>query len=766
MEGWKATADSLGEMRSTQMAHNQRAKLEIKQFYDYQNSLVTFGSATPYEVKSRMRYPKMKSAFQFILAAAICASAPQSFGQTGTPPAAVDFGTPGIELQPYVINHRGGDGALIDLSFLLEAPAGRAGFIRVENGHLANPKGEPIRFWGVNLTEWTRGSASIPTKEDAPMWAATLARFGINFVRLHFLDLPAPRGMIDATRDDSQHFDTGQLDREDFFIAELLKRGIYVDWNLNVGRQYKNGDNVLATRVGKGPLLFDRRLIELQRDYARQILTHVNPYTTRAYVDEPGVALVEIDNEDAIYVGWTSDGPYDQELTDLYNDWLARNLSTAELAKLRSVVGVPGTDPIPRLKGPAVREAPAEQYYTESRFFRDLEAGYFQEMRTFLKKTLGVKSPVLATADHSHSSSGYTLVADTSLLDVVDGHTYWQHPSDRTYRHTPMVNDPLNSTVVELSRSAVAGKPYTVSEVNNPFPSQFGCEGIPILAAYAGFLDWDAVVWYTFEPKRESNWPPHVGDAFDLSLDPVKMPQLAAGALMYLRGDLTRAKITVERSYTRQQVLDSRRTPGLSRPYYTAGFPASVPLLHGSRVKSLDGEATTQTTATTTGPLTSDTNQLVWSGYSNQTGVVTIDSPRSQGLIGFVRQNNVGVTNLVANVRNNFCAIVLNALDSDSITQAGRLLLTTGTRVENTGMQWDAARARVTEQGRAPTLIEPLTGTVILRNLVGASRVSAQPLDGTGHRLGESIAAQKTAAGWEIAVGKPATTWYEVKIER
>ncbi len=707
----------------------------------------------------------MKKLFRTAVVVALGWSSAGLFGQKETSPAPVNFGTPGIKLQPYVVDHRHGEGAVIDLSSLHEAPAGRDGFIRVENGRLVNPKGEPVRFWGVNLTEWTRGSASIPSKEDAPMWAGTLARYGINFVRLHFLDLPAPRGLIDAARDDSQHFDADQLDREDFFIAELLKRGIYVDWNMNVGRRFKEGDRVLATKVGKGPLLFDRRLVELQKDYARQILTHVNPYTNRRYADEPGVALVEIVNEDAAWVGWTADSPYDQELTDLYHDWLARTLSTEELARLRAVIGIGVADEIPRLKGPAVSRAPAEQYYVECRFFRDLEAGFFQEMRTFLKNTLGVKSPVIATADHSHSSSGYMLVADTSLLDVVDGHTYWQHPEDKTYHHAPMVNDPLNSTVVELSRSAVAGKPYTVSEVNNPYPNQFGSEGIPILAAYAGFLDWDAVVWYTFEPKRATDAPAYVGDHFDLSLDPVKMPQLAAGALMYLRGDIARAKVTVERSYTRQQVMDSRRDPKLERPYFTAGFPASVPLLHGSRVKSFDGEPTSEVTATG-GPLKSDTGQLVWSGYTENTGLVTIDSPRSQGLIGFVRQNNAAVTNLSATVRNNFCSIMLNALDGDSIAQASRLLLTTGTRVENTGMQWDATRSRVTEQGRAPTLIEPLTGSIVLRNLVEAKRVFAQPLDGTGHRLGEPISAQKTTAGWEISVGQPATTWYEIRVER
>jgi hypothetical protein len=708
----------------------------------------------------------MKIVPRILASLVICWSAAHGFGRNASEIAPVEFGTPGIKLQPFVVDHRHEDAASLDLSFLLEAPAGRNGFIRVENGHLAKPNGERARFWGVNITEWTPGSVAIPSKGDAPVWAATLARHGINLVRLHFLDLPTPRGLIDDKYDDSRHIDPAQLDREDFFIAELLKRGIYVDWNMKVGRQFKDGDGVLSTRVGKGPLLFDRRLIELQKEYARQILTHVNPYTKRAYRDEPGVAIVEIVNEDAIYVGWTADSPYDQELTDLYNDWVRRTLSAAELASLRKSTGVSGDGPVPRLKWSGLAAAPAEQYYTECRFFRDLQAGYFQEMSAFLKKRIGVKVPIVATADHSHRDSGYYLVADTSLLDVVDGHTYWQHPEDRTYRHAPMVNDPLDSTVVELSRTAMAGQPYTVSEVNNPYPSQFGSEGIPILAAYAGFLDWDAVVWYTFEPKREADWKPYVGDPFDLSLDPVKMSQLAAGAVMYLRGDIDRAKITVERSYNRRQILDDRRATNLARPYFTAGFPASVPLLHGSRVKSLDGEPTTPVDLPTAGPFASDTGQLVWNADARQKGVVTIDSPRSQALVGFVRENGSSVSNLAVDVRNDFCAVMLVSLEAKPIAETGRLLLTTGTRVENSGMKWDAMRAKVVEQGHSPTLIEPLTGKVILRHLNEAKQVKAQALDGSGHDLGKSILAQKTTAGWEIPVGQPVTTWYVLSVER
>ena len=118
------------------------------------------------------------------------------------------------------------------------------------------------------------------------MWASTLARYGVNCVRLHFLDLPAPRGIIASDGTDSRHFDAGQLDRLDFMVAELKKRGIYVDLNLNVGRSYKAGDDVRDfDKIGwaKGLTIYDPRLIELEKEYARNLLTHVNPYTKTEY---------------------------------------------------------------------------------------------------------------------------------------------------------------------------------------------------------------------------------------------------------------------------------------------------------------------------------------------------------------------------------------------------------------------------------------------------------------------------------------------------
>src|SRR5262245_9287329 len=669
-------------------------------------------------------------------------------------------------LKPFMMNHREGSNSLIDLSFLLEPPAGKNGFIRVQGSHFVKPNGERIRFWGVNLTGWSKGSVMLPPREDAPMWAATLARFGVNCVRFHFLDLDAPRGLIDRTRNDSRELDPQQLDRLDYLIAELKKRGIYANLNLNVGRSYKSGDGVQdydKIRWAKGLTLFDPRLIELQKEYAKKLLTHHNPYTKLEYRNEPAVAIVELVNENALYIGFRAPTPfYDNALTEIYNKWLSRKLGAEGYRKLR---GEADDQPVMRLKGPEVGTASRERFHTELSFYLEMESNYFRDMRAYLKDTIGVKSPIVGTADHSHSGSSYPLLVSTSLLDIVDGHTYWQHPGPKGIPNTPMVNDPFNSTVVELSRTAFAGKPYTVSEVNHPYPNEWSSEGIPILAAYASFQDWDGIFWYTFEPKLAADWKPHVGDPFDVSLNPVKMPQLASGALIFLRGDVTSARKTVERSYSQEQVMGSVRLGKSERPYFTPGFPLSIPLQHGSRIRSLDGEPTAGFPVVNTNSLVSDTGELVWN-LADKAGLVSIDTQRSQALIGYVNCARRSLGNLSARINNTFCSIVLNSLDSKPISESERMLLTAGARVANTGTKWNEARTALADWGGPPTLIEPVTGKVVLRNLEKAAEVRVAALDGAGRCIGKPILAQKIKDGWEIEVGDPATTWYEVTVRK
>jgi hypothetical protein len=685
---------------------------------------------------------------------------PQAQSQRGMTPFSMDH-------RRAVLTH-----SPVDVSFLLDAPAGKHGFVKVQDGHLATGDGHRIRFWGVNITDWSRGSRQIPLKEDATFWAATLARFGVNSVRFQFLDLEAPRGLIESGGDNTRSLEPAQLDREDYFIAELEKRGIYIDFNLLVGRPFQEGDGVqdakLLRQGAKGTSFYDARLIELQKEYAQQLLSHLNPYTKLKYTDDPAVAIVEINNENAINVGFRAPSQfYEDELTTIYNRWLSKHRSQEEIAKLRVICRIAPDAPVPLLgrRGQGA-QAPSDRFYAEAEFYNDLQQGYFADMEKYVKQTLGSKSLVLATADHSHSGSGYPILLATTSMDIIDGHTYWQHP-EYYVKKLPMVNDPFNSTVVELSRSAIAGKPYTVSEVNNPFPNNYAGEGIPVLAAYGGFQDWDGIFWYTFEPKIDPAWKPYVGDPFDISLDPVKMPELAAGALLFLRADVEKARSTNERSYTQKQVFDSMLIPSTERPFYTQGFPLYLPLQHEVRISSLSGPPTQLfDEPPSPDPIISDTRELAWYTSKQQTGLVTVDTPRSQALIGFVSAQGKTLSHLAANVHNSFCTILLSSMDKQPIAASSKLLLVAGGPVENSGQAWNTAGTDVTAWGGPPTLVEQVKGTITLRNLERARAVNLQAIDGAGQPLDAPVQATASGDDWKISIGDTTTTWYLITVVR
>jgi hypothetical protein len=696
--------------------------------------------------------------------------------------AATSFGlraqsTPGMA--PFSMDHRRGalSPSPVDVSFLLEAPAGKHGFIEVRDGHPATGDGHRIRLWGVNITDWSPGSQQIPSKDQAAFWASTLARFGVNCVRFQFLDLETPRGLIDSHRTDTRALAPEAFDREDKFIAELEKRGIYIDFNLLVGRPFKAADGVEDASTlhegAKGTSLYDKRLIELQKEYARQMLDHLNPYTNRKYTADPAVAFIEINNENAIDIGYFAPSPfYLKELTGLYNDWLAKHRTPDQIAQLRTLTHGEANAPVPLIQGrwEAPSAAP-ERFTAEAAFYNDLQRDYFNDMRNYVRQTLNSKSLVFATADHSHSNSGYPVLLAEQSMDVIDGHDYWQHPGVYS-RKSPMVDDPFSSTVVELSRSAIAGKPYTVSEVNNPWPNDYDSEGIPILASYGLLQDWDAILWYTFEPKADPDWKPYVGDPFDISLDPVKMPELAEGALLFLRGDVEKARALDARSYSEQQVFDSMLLPATDRPYFTPGFPLDLPLEHEVRISSLSGHPTQSfSDLPAPDPIVSDTRQLAWytSGQntgSEKNGLVTVDAPRTQALIGFVRANNKADTNLSAQVSNTFCSILLSSLDDQPIASASRLLLVAGGRVQNTGQQWNVVGTAVTSWGAAPTLIDQVRGAITLHDLKSARAVLLQPIDGAGQPEGAPRPATRQGNDWILQLGDPVTTWYAITVQR
>ena len=244
-----------------------------------------------------------------------------------------------VNMFPFVISYDAKDTAA-NVSHFLAAPAGRDGFVRVQGENFVTDAG-PIRFHATNLT----GPANFPSHADADAFAARLARLGVNCVRMHFMDtwyvnfMPKPvQGILADDTDTQRKLDPAQLDKMDYLIAALKKRGVYVDLNLHVGRTLDSRDDLPdgSPWANKCVGQYMPRMIELQKEYARDLLTHVNAYTGKPYTDEPAVAMIEISNEDSLLHPWLSGSmqgfpaPFRTELARQWNDWLKRTYGTVE----------------------------------------------------------------------------------------------------------------------------------------------------------------------------------------------------------------------------------------------------------------------------------------------------------------------------------------------------------------------------------------------------------------------------------------------------
>jgi hypothetical protein len=230
-----------------------------------------------------------------------------------------------------------------DLSSWLHQPAGKFGHLRIgEDGRFyAGP--DRIRFLGVNMSF----GGNFPAKPDAEKIAARLAKFGVNVVRFHHMDTGVfPNGIRARGAKDTGQLDPEALDRMSYFIEQLKQRGIYANLNLLVGRPFNAAD-------GRPPEIeqlnwkerhiigfFDPAQLDLEKEFARRLLTHRNSYSGLTFAEDPAVAFVEINNEQGLIHAWLG-GHVDQlpevfktTLTTQWNQWLQQRYSSTE--KLRA----------------------------------------------------------------------------------------------------------------------------------------------------------------------------------------------------------------------------------------------------------------------------------------------------------------------------------------------------------------------------------------------------------------------------------------------
>ncbi len=453
----------------------------------------------------------------------------------------------------------------IDLTSLVHAPAGKHGFVAAgHDGHFYFSDGPRARFFGTNVG----GAACAPAKELARTVAARLAKYGVNMLRLHSMD-GRWGPLIDPGRNTSQSFDADALDRVDYFVAELKKRGIYIYMDLLDYRWFRSADGVAHgdefthnwQGSMKGASCFDDRMIELQKDYATKLLTHRNPYTGLRYVDDPAVAVVETTNENSVFYFFRMSDlslpHYREAIAKRWNEWLLERYGDrSKLARAWTDASGPpalkaeedpvaGTVALPfgmlsRL-GPALEGKINEPLLAAPRvrdvlrFFGKLQERYYQTMHSHLRE-IGVRVPIAGTNQTFFPADTYV---DAKMNDFMSRNQYWRHPSVRSkpffrFANEPMLNVDLptqRNPLSVIASTSVAGKPQAVAEFNFPWPNEYRAEGLLMSAAYACLQDWDIFLLFSFDPSDPSL------SMFRSQSDPARWGTFPAAAMMFHRHD-------------------------------------------------------------------------------------------------------------------------------------------------------------------------------------------------------------------------------------
>ncbi len=668
----------------------------------------------------------------------------------------------------FVIPDLDSSATVADMSFLNPLPAGSSGYITVKDGHFTDEKGDRIRFFGTNLTF----GACFPEKEISVSLSARLRKLGMNVMRLHHMDnQKAPGGIWDPTM---KEFDAGQVDKMDWLIYQLKQHGIYTNINLHVSRNYpgSNYPDIEQFNYGKGIDQFYRPYIEMQKEYARKLLLHRNPYTGTTYAEEPAIAFVEINNENSLLSNWHLYTQLNREhknaLVGMWRDFLGKNPVQMKNSAGKDIMWIIGN----------YEQASDSHKEAMWAFLVDTEMSYAREMTDFLKNDLRIRALVSETQASYSGVAG--VLRESEYADFIDMHSYWEHPTfpgrswsrtDWRIRNSSMVSDKKGGTLVRFGQHRVDNMPLTISEYDHPAPNFFVAEMYPMLNSFSAFQDFDAI--YQFACGSHFN-KGIIPGFFALEGHPLKQIFAPSGALMFRMEAVKPGQNIVRLGLPEESVVGELVKTGnrlrlhgtnMNLIWDEAGSFNALALMHPIRVNTNASElALSKTVDPPQGAWVSETGEIIWENQDSVNAVYKVNAPAVKAAVGYLGGKNIELGSVSINMDTtayNWAAITIAALDGKPVEESSKVLITVAGRVENTGWKWDENFTTLGgDWGKAPTMAEGIPVKLVFRNM---DKFSVYALDPTGKETTE-VSSYKKGGDKVVNIGAQyKTLWYILK---
>lgn len=215
-------------------------------------------------------------------------------------------------------------------------------------------------------------------------------------------------------------------------------------------------------------------------------------------------------------------------------------------------------------------------------FLYELEEKYWISMRDFIRNEAASKSLIMGTIN------GCSTPVIQNCFDVIDTHAYWNHPvfpskdwdkSDYYVNNPSLTKAGSNSTLINLAKQRIYGKPFSVTEYDHPYPNQFGPEMYPMYASFASFQDWDCIYTFCYELSPSTKKSNKINGFFDQRNDPAKVNAAPFAAKIFRNALVKPAQknyyITLDRQ-TEKSLLYKNSAWNIGNPENFGSIPAAA----------------------------------------------------------------------------------------------------------------------------------------------------------------------------------------------
>ena len=417
-------------------------------------------------------------------------------------------------------------GSALDFSGMgnCDAPSGKYGWLKAKDGsfYFEDKPDNPQRFCGANLCM----TANFLPHELADTLVDRFIAMGYNSIRIH--------------HHDRNLYEDDNWDRLDYLISRGISKGIYFTTDLYVSRRVRyrdlglEGKGFIKANLYKNLIPCYEPAFEDWCRYAKEFLEHVNPYTGRAYKDEPAIALISLVNEGKLT------GVGDKNYPPIRAEW--------------ERFGGEG-----KLRYNSEKFKEFEEYLTEKVFMKCSE----------FVRSIGCKA--LITNDNNGLNHGDG-EGSTPLYDYVDNHFYIDHPKFLGQRYKlpskcENVNIIKKGGMEMFTRHSVktASKPYTVTEWNMCGPNRYRSMAGLVCGSMSSVNGWDGL-WrfaYSHSMADVTNNPDSYPSTFNLATDPLNLAAERAVITLFMRGDITDTESVVMNTHSGTMAVVSPKTCGV-----------------------------------------------------------------------------------------------------------------------------------------------------------------------------------------------------------